>query len=326
VLRRVISIILPVITATAFVIFFDSSSTSALVGQWAPANLTKMANYNNHTCAIADNNVYCWGRNSYGQLGIGTTDANTHMLPERVDNTLFTGKTITKIAVGGTGFACAIANGWPYCWGNNAYGQLGTGNSTNYSIPTAVVDSGGVLSGKTITDIVTGDGHACVLAGGKPYCWGVGGTGRLGSGNDNNSNVPVAVLTSGVLNGVTITSIASGSGHVCVSGDKGGNSRAYCWGEGGSGSLGRDSTADSNTPVEVSTTAGDMLTKDVQLLASGLGNRSSCALTKAPDNKVYCWGDGSGGQISANCCYIIRCFERQDYTERVRWQLKSVCP
>lgn len=293
-------IILTVIASVSFVTLLNNLPVNAMVGQWAPTSINKIANYNNHTCSIADNNVFCWGRNNFGQLGIGTTDTNNHMLPEKVVGTAFSGKTITRISVGGTGFACAIANGWPYCWGRNTYGQLGTANTTSYSVPTAVVDTNGVLFGKTVTDISLGDGHACVIANGKPYCWGANGNGRLGDGTYNASNSPVAVYQAGVLNGVTVTSIASGSAHVCVAGSKSGASRVYCWGEGSVGNLGRNSTDDSNVPVEVSTTVGDMLTKNVQIMASGLSNRTSCALTQSPDNKIYCWGDGSGGQIGNN--------------------------
>ncbi len=171
-LRRLILNILLSGASLIGVAVMSTIPVGAMVGQWAPGSLAVMSNYNNHTCALADGGVFCWGRNNYGQLGIGITDTNTHVLPEKVVSALLNGKNITKLVIGGTGFACVVADGWPYCWGRNTYGQLGTGNSTSYSSPVAVVDSNNVLSGKTVTDIAAGDGHVCVVASGKPYCWG----------------------------------------------------------------------------------------------------------------------------------------------------------
>ena len=70
----------------------------------------------------------------------------------------------------GSGYGCVVANNKIYCWGSNGSGQLGD-NSTNQSLVPVAVDMTGVLSGKTATDIATGNSHSCAVAGGKVY-WG----------------------------------------------------------------------------------------------------------------------------------------------------------
>ena len=85
----------------------------------------RIAAGNVNTCAILSNGtVKCWGSNSYGQLGNGTsTSTNT---PGNSIN-LGTGRTATAIAAG-LGYTCAILdNGTVTCWGENSAGQLGNG-------------------------------------------------------------------------------------------------------------------------------------------------------------------------------------------------------
>ena len=88
------------------------------------------------------------------------------------------------------------------------------------------VDTSGVLAGKTVTAISTGGSHTCAVAEGRAYCWGSNYSGTLGNNSTVDSLVPVAVDTSGVLAGKTVTAISAGWNHTCVLAD----GRAYCWG------------------------------------------------------------------------------------------------
>ena len=86
-----------------------------------------------------------------------------------------------------------ISDGTVTCWGYGGYGHLGTGNTNNSNIPVAV--TGGAFANKTVTQITTGGTHTCVLiSDGTVTCWGSGGDGQLGTGNNNDSNVPVAIV------------------------------------------------------------------------------------------------------------------------------------
>ena len=74
------------------------------------------------------------------------------------------------------------------------------------------VSTAGVLNGLTVTAIAAGDGHSLAVANGQVFAWGDNANGQLGNGTTTNSNVPVAVSTAGVLNGLTVTAIAAGVG------------------------------------------------------------------------------------------------------------------
>ena len=108
------------------------------------------------------------------------------------------------------------SEGKAYCWGRNNYGQLGNGSTNDSNTPVAV-DTSGVLAGKILTQIQSGETSTCALdSSGKAYCWGRNNHGQLGNGNNINSNTPVAVDTSGVLAGKTLTQLAAGNFHLCA--------------------------------------------------------------------------------------------------------------
>ena len=241
-----------------------------------------------HACGIVNGDAYCWGENFSGELG---DDANTNSAaPVAVDTSgVLTGTTLTQVS-SGYSHTCALdAAGKAYCWGLDSYGQLGDGNTTNSSAPVAV-DTSGVLAGKTLTQITAGVVATCALdAAGAVYCWGRNSFGELGTGNTASSTVPVAVNTSGVLAGQTITQITSGYEDECALDTAG---VAYCWGLDSYGQLGDGNTLSSTVPVAVGTTglpAGQTFT---QISA---GWYHTCAVDSA--GAAYCWGDNSYGQL-----------------------------
>jgi alpha-tubulin suppressor-like RCC1 family protein len=82
-----------------------------------------------------------------------------------------------------------LANGGVKCWGDNRYGQLGNGNTTNASTPVAAAIAGRAVG------VSAGDWHTCaLLVGGGAKCWGRNGNGQLGNGTATNSSSPVSVL------------------------------------------------------------------------------------------------------------------------------------
>ncbi len=89
----------------------------------------------NHSCAIsASGGMMCWGENNQGQLGTGE-DGGRSEKPAAVSGT-----TTYKAVTAGRQFTCALtADGAPQCWGRNAEGQLGTGDTNNRNTPTAVI-------------------------------------------------------------------------------------------------------------------------------------------------------------------------------------------
>ena len=122
------------------------------------------------------------------------------------------------------------------CWGNNAYGQLGDGSTDSRKVPTAI--SG--FDTNNVTDIAVGHFHTCAIVKGDPgsakeanvWCWGNNAYGQLGSGNRNNSSVPVKVRGLPA----SAASISCGAGHTCAVLTTG---EAWCWGRNEYGQIGR---------------------------------------------------------------------------------------
>jgi hypothetical protein len=193
---------------------------------------------------ISDGIVTCWGDGADGQLGTGNT--NNSNIPVAVTGGALANETVTQIATGYAHTCALISDGTVTCWGNGAYGQLGTGNTNNSNIPVAV--TGGALANETVTQIATGYAHTCALiSDGTVTCWGNGAYGQLGTGNTNNSNIPVAV-TGGALANKTVTQIATGDLHTCALISDG---TVTCWGWGAYGQLGTGNTNNSNVPMAI---------------------------------------------------------------------------
>jgi alpha-tubulin suppressor-like RCC1 family protein len=207
----------------------------------------------------------------------------------------------------GDGYCALLVSGEVDCWGFNAYGQLGDGNTKNSSRPAAVKGVGGkgLLTG--VTSVVSGafgygDSYCAVLHAGGVDCWGLNQDGQLGNGATTTSDKPVAVK------GVGGTGLLAGATQVqpelygfCAALTSGG---AACWGlnddgELGSGSaLGPDScgaleTPCGTTPVHVVGTGGTGTLGHVAHLA-GEGS-SMCALLTT--GGADCWGYGPNGQL-----------------------------
>jgi len=228
----------------------------------------------------------------FGGLGDNTTTSSS--VPVAVNTSgVLSGKTIKSISAGSS-MSCAIASdNLAYCWGyNSTSGRLGNNSTVNSSVPVAVY-TGGVLSGKTIKSISAGNGHTCVIASdNQAYCWGMNWYGQLGNNTTTDSLVPVAVNTSGVFSGKTIKSISVGTHNTCAIAS---DNLAYCWGYNSNGQLGINSTTNSSVPVAVST-SGALSGKTILSILGG--NYTNCAV--ASDNKAYCWGYNTNGQVGNN--------------------------
>lgn len=111
----------------------------------------------------------------------------------------------------GNTHTCAIASdNQAYCWGLNDHGQLGNNSTTQSNVPVAVTNTG-VLAGKSIVSISAGGSYTCAIASdNQAYCWGSNQYGQLGNNPATGSNVPVAVINTGVLRDTT-TDLANSS-------------------------------------------------------------------------------------------------------------------
>lgn len=228
-----------------------------------------------HTCVLlTSGGLQCWGFNSGGQVGDGTT-TERHTPVDVIGLT----SGVTAIDVG-LAYSCAvIVTGGVKCWGENSTAQLGYGVGPNQSSPVSVNG----LSARAMA-VVGGWAHTCaLLATGSVQCWGDNGHGGLGDGTTELRPVPVNVIGLGG----TATTISSGGGYTCALLVDG---AARCWGFNDSGQLGDSTAIDRLTPVDV---AG--LTSGVRMIAAGKDPRFTCAVTG--NLGVKCWGHNGYGQL-----------------------------
>ncbi len=219
---------------------------------------------NGHTCGVTSTNVLkCWGSNAHGQLGDGTTTSS--LTPITVE------PSIASVSTGNR-HTCAITMaGVLKCWGeNSSYGQLGTGNNTNYIVPT-VIDSG-----VSYSQVSTAYTRTCgVTTSNVLKCWGH----RIGNGTTSFVNTPTIID-----GGTAYGAVGSGPNGSCAITTAG---VLKCWGINSNGSVGDGTMTDRLSPVVVDS--------GTAYLTISTGNSVSCGMTAAGDAK--CWGSNGTGAI-----------------------------
>ena len=130
--------------------------------------------------------VYAWGDNSYGQLGIGNTENQSS--PVKIESLSNVDEIIYCDDLGCSVYARTI-NGEVYAWGDNSYGQLGIGNTTyKQSTPQKI-------EGLTNVEEIYAEAHSVYAktTTGEVYAWGDNSDGQLGIGNTENQSRPVKI-------------------------------------------------------------------------------------------------------------------------------------
>ena len=153
----------------------------------------------NTTCALSSTGlVKCWGFNGTGELGLGhTKNRGDSLLPSQFTGAdLGAGRKATAISISGNGSACAVLDGGDLkCWGNNQFGQLGTGDLKNLGDkPNQMGDALKPIAlgtGRKALSVSAGDGYTCALLDdGTVKCWGDNGVGQLGTEAVGNLKAP----------------------------------------------------------------------------------------------------------------------------------------
>ncbi|MFL5441528.1 MAG: RCC1 domain-containing protein, partial [Myxococcales bacterium] len=235
--------------------------------------------------------AYCWGDNTSGELGDGTTINTAIPIWSTTPVQVIGGLGFAAVSAGGvvdnTGpHSCGVTTaGKAYCWGNNAYAELGDGTTIARASPVPVT------GGLSFAALSVGGAHNCgITTAGVTFCWGDNSTGQLGDGTTTSRGTPVpvigglrfAVVSAGMR--VASQTHAGGSAHTCGLTTAG---TAYCWGDNTAGELGDGTTIPRTNPVAV---AGGL-----SFAAVSVGGNHNCGITTA--GTAYCWGDNTAGQL-----------------------------
>ena len=267
----------------------NSSIGSDITWEWdydplEAGNLTMFASWRN-TCAIRDDgDLYCWGRNGNGQLGIGSM-GSSHW-KDRPTKTNNLGSDAISVSLGEQHTCAVLDTGVLKCWGRNHHGQVGDGSTTDRSAPQTI----NVGSGRTTTSVYMGFHHTCAILDDQSVkCWGRNQDGELGVGSTTSSfDTPQTINTLGT-NRHAI-SLALGEGFTCALLDDG---SIKCWGQDNEGQRGDGGGygSDIRSPPSsaISLPAGRTAT---QITA---GAFHVCALLD--DASIVCWGKNHEGQL-----------------------------
>jgi uncharacterized repeat protein (TIGR01451 family) len=227
-----------------------------------------------HSLALtSDGRVFGWGWSINGQVGDGGTTNRTTPVPAALP----AGTTATAISAGQYHSLAVTSDGGVLAWGQNTYGQLGDGTTTQRNRPVAVA----LPAGTTVTAVAAGWEHSLALTSdGGVLAWGDNRYGQLGDGTNTSSTTPVAVALPA---GTTVTAIAAGYEHSLAL-TPGGS--VLAWGRNTFGQLGDGTTTDRNTPVLTVFPAGVRATAitaaDYHSLALAERATSHTTLTASP--------------------------------------------
>ncbi|MDO9179399.1 MAG: Ig-like domain-containing protein [Agitococcus sp.] len=237
----------------------------------------------NHACAISQTgSVSCWGDNSRGQIGDGTTTLRPQATP-----VVGLSAKVTQLALTYQSSCALLETGAVQCWGGNTQGELGVGQTAKLNqstSPKSVV----LLNNVTIKRLVSGRQHLCGITNSDTLvCWGWNDSGQLGLTDTTARFIPTTVTSVGS----GVKQVAAGYGHSCAVRA----SDTVCWGDNSKGQLGDGTTTSSSLPVVVTDLSG------VTELA--LGKEHSCA-TKS-SNDTMCWGSRQAGQTAQSVSAVL---------------------
>lgn len=257
----------------------------------------------NHSLFLkSDRSVWAFGANSDGQLGDNTSTNRAYAVRVRKSTTSTDYLTGCVAVDGGNDFSGALgSNGKLYTWGIQTGGRLGSGSTTGTRRYAAAARRGDVAGNPDLDGIssfalgggfvLAREASAMETAGGlgRVWSWGHGGVGQLGQGGTANKSYAYPVALNSTTELTDAWWVSAGESHGVIvrwkDGDPNLQGSVWTFGEGNSGRLGRNSTANSNYPVRVVTDTAGTPISNIKMVAAG----SAHTLALDTDGKVWAW-------------------------------------
>ncbi|NWW90802.1 HERC4 ligase, partial [Rhynochetos jubatus] len=194
-----------------------------------------------HSLALSKGSeVFSWGQNKYGQLGLGY-EYKKQNSPHVIKSLL--GIPFAQIAAGGAHSLVLTLSGAIFGWGRNKFGQLGLNDDNDRYVPTLLKS----LRTQKVVHICCGEDHTAALTKeGGVFTFGAGGYGQLGHNSTSHEINPRKVFE---LMGSVVTQITCGRQHTTAFVPSSG--RIYSFGLGGNGQLGTGTTSNRKSPFTV---------------------------------------------------------------------------
>lgn len=245
-----------------------------------------------HTCAISQGQVWCWGNNIRGQLGDGTTSLGS-MTATRAKKSPRSGggylNNATAITTG-TYHSCAVNDGQAWCWGENRGGQIGAGTLPNQDGAYRVqINGGGWLP--SVKSISAGPAHTCAVAtsNGQVWCWGDNYWATLGDGTETLRNRAVRTIKASRVFLSGMAHVSAGSDYTCATSA---NGALWCWGNNLLGQLSTGTLTSAYRGAVQGYWANRTPISNLTELDVGYGH--GCAMYTG---LATCWGYNNDGQL-----------------------------
>ena len=236
--------------------------------------------------------LFTWGANWFGQLGDGTIIFRYDPNDITTKFGLITGETVTTVSLGNYHSSAITSKGRVFTWGDNDYGQLGDGTTTDRHSPTEITTNFVLNAGEAITDVFIGAYHSCAItSNGRIFTWGYNSYGQLGNGTTTSGSIPADITTNfGLDTGEKITSVALGNLHSSAVTSEG---RLFTWGYNSASQLGDGTTISRYTPTNITANFG--IIGNETITSVSLGFNHSSAITS--EGRLFTWGSNQRGQL-----------------------------
>ncbi len=226
-----------------------------------------MALGSEHTCAVDEEAVRCWGSLGFGRLGLADRVGEVLSAPGDAVAALEPSR---QVAAGALHTCARTVAGGISCWGHDHVGQLGDGSADAGRYEAAAVPT---LADASALAASPQGSASCAVVAGAPWCWG-----------QDFDSVPTRIVGVDQVRAIAVGGEAAI--HACAIDDGESTARVWCWGANGEGQLGDGTTSRRTSAVWVP------LPDAPTVVATGRAH--TCAVAAG---RVYCWGRNIEGQL-----------------------------